>query len=331
MSPSAQVCAAVLLVLAPLPAVAKQDQVVRVEIQALADPGVGVSSINNRGAIVGAIPPAPGSEGVPFVWTATRGTEFFLGASPGLATDINDAGAVVGYLTDSVANTFSGFLWTRQNGVANLGSFLPLAINNQGRIAGECAEDPGHPRPCVWEDGVVTELGNGQLSGGAFDVNAPGDVAGQCAPCGEGLDSAFVWSRRAGAVPLPSSTGAADAITAAVGINARRETVGFETEAVASAVSTPVRWTPAGEIQTFPQFQGTFVAINASGLAVGRYLVQIAANQFDWIGFVATRQGRVVTLGPGIPVAVNDRGAILGTTRIDGVTHVVVWFVRPAQ
>lgn len=94
---------------------------------------------------------------------------------------------------------------------------------------------------------------------------------------------------------------------------------------------TPVRWTLAGEIQTFPQFQGTFLAIDASGLAVGRYLAQIAANQFVWHGFATTRQGNVVTLGPGIPVAVNDRGAILGGMELEGVSHVVVSLVGPGK
>ena len=139
----------------------------------------------------------------------------------------------------------------------------------------------------------------------------------------------MVWSRRAEVTPLPTSTGAAEAISAAMAINPRREVVGFETEAGGTVVINPVRWTPAGEIQTFPQFRGTFVAINSSGLAVGRYEVQIEPNRFDWNVFVSIRQGRVVTLGPGIPVAVNDRGAIVGTTEIEGVTQAVLWFVRP--
>jgi hypothetical protein len=112
-------------------------------------------------------------------------------------------------------------------------------------------------------------------------------------------------------------------------INHSGEIVGFDREAVRTAVLTPVRWTPPGEIQTFPQIQGTFVAINARGLAVGQYEVPIAPNQFVWHGFATTRHDRVVTLGPGIPVAVNDRGAILGTTVIDDVSHVVVWLVGP--
>jgi uncharacterized membrane protein len=334
MSPSVRVFVAVLLALAPLPARADQghqDEVVRIDIEELASPGVGVRSINNHGTIVGAISTVFASPSVPFLWTPARGIEFFLGDSPGQATDINDKGAIVGFLVDPSGNVLSGFLWTRLNGVVHLGSFLPAAINNRGQVAGDCFEVLGHPRPCLWEGGVVTELGNGALSGSAFDINARGDIAGQCASCGEGLDSAFVWSRRTGVAPLPSTRGGADAIAAAMAINHSGEVVGFETEAVATAVLTPVRWTPAGEIHTFPQFQGTFVAINARGLAVGRHLVQIAANQFAWHGFATTRDGYVLTLGPGIPVAVNDRGAILGTTEIEGVSHVVVWLVGPGK
>ena len=68
-----------------------------------------------------------------------------------------------------------------------------------------------------------------------------------------------------------------------------------------------------------------FIGINASGLAVGRYAVQIAPTEFVWHGFASVRRGHVVTLGLGIPVAVNNRGAILGTTNVDGVQRVVIW------
>ncbi len=327
MSGSVHVGVAVLLALAST--ASPSQEVVRIEIEALASPTVGVTSINNHGAIVGAISLDPANPTVPFVWTRAGGIEFFLGDSPGEAMDINDKGAIVGFVVDSSGDNPSGFLWTRRDGVVNLGRFLPRAINDRDQIAGDCFEVLGQPRPCLWEDGVLTDLGNGGLSGSAFDINARGAIAGQCGSCGEGLDSAFVWSRRTGITPLPSSTGAADAIAGAVAINHSGETVGFETEAVSTAVLTPVRWTPAGEIQTFPQFQGTFVAINARGLSVGRYDVAIAPNQFVLNGFAVTRHDRVITLGPGIPVAVNDRGAILGTTTIDGVTHVIVWLVGP--
>jgi len=331
MSSSARVFLAILLAVAPLPAVANQSEVVRIDIEELAGPGAGVTSINNHGTIVGAISTVVGAPNVPFRWTHARGIEFFLGDSPGQATAINDNEAIAGVLLDSSSDFSSGFLWTRRNGVVHLGKFVPTAIDNRDQIAGQCIEVLSRPRPCMWQDGVITDLGNGGLSGGAFDINARGDVAGQCEPCGEGLASAFVWSRRTGVAPLPSSTGSALAITDATGINHHSEVVGFETEAVGGAVLTPARWTSAGEIQTFPQFQGTFVAINARGLAVGRYEVPISADQFVWHGFAMTRHGHVITLGAGIPVAMNDQGAILGITVIDGVPHVVVWFVEPGN
>jgi hypothetical protein len=297
-----------------------EDHVVRTEIEALAGPGVLVTSINNHGTIVGALSSDPGAPAVPFRWTETRGVEFFLGDSPGQASDVNNRDAIVGVL-EHPGDRSSGYLWTPENGVVDLGSFFPAAINDRGEIAGTCREDiSSDPRPCLWEDGIVTVLGDGASFGGAFDISKRGHAAGQL------LNAAFVWSRRAGLTLLPSSSGASGVISAALALNNSGEVVGFE--APDGVVSTPVRWTRSGRVETFDSLlRGTFVSINSSGLAVGRYLVEISEGVFDWYGFASTRRGDVLGLGPGIPVAVNDRGAILGMTVIDGAPRVVVWRV----
>jgi uncharacterized membrane protein len=297
-----------------------QETVVRTEIEALAGPGVLVTSINNHGTIVGALSSDSGSSAVPFRWTETRGVEFFLGNSPGQATDVNNRDAIVGVLQHSEESS-SGFVWTPADGLVDLGSFFPAAINDRGEIAGSCREDvSSNPRPCLWEDGIVTVLGDGASSGSAFDISKRGHAAGQL------LNSAFTWSPRAGLTLLPSSSGESGAIAAAMALNNSGEVVGFE--AADGVVSIPVRWTRSGGTETFDNLlRGTFVSINASGLAAGRYLVEISGGVFEWYGFVSTRRGDVVDLGLGIPVAVNDGGAILGTTVIDGAPRVVVWRV----
>ena len=107
---------ACLIALVPVSVIAS-DHVSRTEIDELAGPSVAVTSINNSGTIVGSI------AAVPFRWTRARGVEFFLGSSPGQATDINDQGDIVGYLEQS-QNSLPGFLWTKRDGLTDLGTFL---------------------------------------------------------------------------------------------------------------------------------------------------------------------------------------------------------------
>lgn len=170
---------------------------------------------------------------------------------------------------------------------------------------------------------MLTELGDGVVYGAAHAINARGEVAGQI-----GL-SAFVWSPRTGLVLLPNVRPGSNDVQSASGLNNRGQVVGIAADA-SSPIATPVRWRPSGEAEALSQFQGTeavFIAINASGLAIGRYLVQVAPTEFVWHGFASVPRGHVTTLGLGIPVAVNNRGAILGTTNVDGVQRVVIWRV----
>jgi hypothetical protein len=286
--------AAFLLALAPVSAVAN-DEVSRVEIESLAGIGVDVGSMNNHGTIVGAITRDLNRPAVPFRWTRQQGIELFLG------------------------EFVSGFLWTPRQGVIELGAFVPAAINNRGQISGSCFETNGSGRPCLWEDGVRVELGDGVTYGAALAINERGEVAGQLEL------SAFVWSRRTGLMLLPSS--GPDHTTFAEGINNRTELVGAEFDG-SSSKTFPVRWTRSGGIRTLPQFEGPFLAINASGLAVGRYAVPVEEQRFDWVAFAETRGGTLVSLGFGLPLAVNDRGAILGTTGTGANQRVVIWRIR---
>jgi hypothetical protein len=318
MSPVLTAFAAFLLALAPVSAVAN-DEVSRVEIESLAGTRVDVGSMNNHGTIVGAITRDLNRPAVPFRWTRQRGIELFLGDSPGKAIAVNDRGSIVGVLLDASGEFVSGFLWTPRQGVIELGAFVPAAINNRGQISGSCFEANGSGRPCLWEDGVRVELGDGVTYGAALAINERGEVAGQLEL------SAFVWSRRTGLMLLPSS--GPDHTTFAEGINNHTELVGAEFDG-SSSKTFPVRWTRSGEIRTLPQFEGPFLAINASGLAVGRYAVPVAEHRFDWVAFAETRGGTLVSLGFGLPLAVNDRGAILGTTGTGGNQRVVIWRIR---
>jgi uncharacterized membrane protein len=173
----------------------------------------------------------------------------------------------------------------------------------------------GATGPYLWENGVLTELGGDAAYGIASDINERGQVVGQV------LLGAFLWGARTGLTSLPSATGGPNAVSAAFAVNNSGEIVGFDSE---DGVETyPVRWTRAGRVITFQLNRGTFVALNDGGLAVGRYPVNS-----EWQAFASTRIGELIQLGAGIPVAVNNRGAIVGTASIDGENRVVIWLVR---
>jgi uncharacterized membrane protein len=232
---------------------------------------------------------------------------------PGQATDVNDAGAIVGLLGSDAP--FTGFLWTHQQGVVNLGTgFLPTAINNRGQIVGTIIGEFGATGPYLWENGELTELGGDAPYGVASDINERGQVVGQV------VLNAFLWSSKAGLTRLPHAATGPNPVSAAYSVNNSGETVGFESEN--GVEQFPVRWTRTGEPILFAAIMGTFVGLNDSGMAVGVYASDSAAN-----GFISTRHGDVIQLGPGRPVAINNGGAVVGTAVVEGTNRVVVWLV----
>ena len=300
-----------------MPAAGQRPRVVRTVIHELSIPGLGVSSMNNAGIVVGQYAPDLTADALPFRWSRSGGIDLFLGNRPGVAIDVNDGGAIVGALIDASSPFgFSGFLWTRGGGLVGLGEFAPIAINNRGDIAGICDGYSGMGRFCIWQDGDVIDLG----SGGAVGINGRGEVVG-----GIGL-KAVTWSRRSGLVTLPNSATGRLLVYSASDVNNRGEVVGLE--ATDGVISYPVRWDKNGEVQSLPQYsRGAFRAINESGLAVGYYPNILGPTAF-WQAFLHTADGEIIDLGEGLPVALNDSGAVLGVVGLGVDQQVVIWRVQ---
>jgi len=136
------------------------------EIEALRGDSVQVTSLNDRGVIVGAMYFADIDRAVPISWNPRDGVEKVVGDLPGaesgIATDINNRGTIVGNIVYNMVPR--GFMWSEADGFVDLGSFLPNAINDRGQIAGTCVEELSQNFqfwPCFWEDGSITELGDG--------------------------------------------------------------------------------------------------------------------------------------------------------------------------
>lgn len=320
---------AIVLFVSVIPAVARAaaaderpyTRVTVTTIDVLTSAAVEVWSINNRGAIVGS-----GAGGAAFYWTPQRGVEWLLPGVPGRAVDVSDSGIVVGSY-ELGEETFRGFLWTRENGIVELGAFLPNAVNNQGQVAGVIRVSDHESYPAIWENGLTTIIG--EQGGAALDINDAGEVTGQVPALGSNFG--FVWSRQSGMRLLPSSNGLdPDFITLGSSINNRGHVVGFE-RGVYTGTQQPAEWAPEGSVSTLPVPGGGAVAINARGWSVGRYIAQIEENLFDWKGYVLVPSRGMTTLGWGAPVAINDRGDIVGLIHLneEGVYKVVIWRVRP--
>jgi uncharacterized membrane protein len=129
-------------------------------------------AINNRGQIAGW---ALSNDGQWVAFVRSPRGKYTAIAERAFAYDINDRGEVVGILfpCDASGCRFEGFVWSAERGLQNLGSFLPLAINDDGDMAGICQLR----QACVMRGGTVSAItGPGSEARG---INANGDVVGQ--------------------------------------------------------------------------------------------------------------------------------------------------------
>lgn len=139
------------------------------------------TDINKFGQIVGDSSTNTGSSQA-FSWKNGVMTDLgvlFAGGNS-FAYGINESGSIVGRSDNVTGGGTSAFLW--QNGVMSplgvngvLGD--ALAINNPGQIVGYYYQvDGGHyyQTACIWENGVVADLGSGQ----AYGINDMGQVIG---------------------------------------------------------------------------------------------------------------------------------------------------------
>ena len=276
-----------------------------------------VTAINNNGAIVGSVASISGAgANDPFVWTAEQGLQRFLGGITGGATDINDHNVIVGVLAGDDERNVTGFRWSAAEGLLNLGKLLPTAINNAGQIVGGCFENLFGPRrPCMWENGGITEISGG-AEGLAYDINDDGAVVGQIHL------SAFLWSAAEGVRFLPTRNPEQDVATA-VAINDTGQIAGNELGA--DVVNHAVRWSARHVLRTLALRESVAVGIDRARWIVGRYLVEAEPDHFLWHGFVWGPEGELIKFGLALPVAMSGDGAILGTAVIRGQDRVVVW------
>lgn len=286
--------------------------------------------INNGGDVVGFVLPTGTMAGQnAFLWTRDGG--FQLLAEDAVATDINNRGDVTGYrlvcTTDPDGGgscALRGFVWSARTGLNDLGTFVPMAINNSGDMAGECPSATGL-NACAMHGGVLTvwTCGLDSCGQGASGINERGDAAGfRFSP---DFELAMFFPRDGEQVVLDAAPGALFGFATAEDINNAGTIAGRAPTTVSS--SAPTLWTNSGLVQVSGAVSGVAWAVNARGWTAG---VRFDGDDaFFWDG----TESAPVLLAPDAMTSdatdINDRGEIVGTITSGALRPLVIWRVRP--
>ena len=229
-------------------------------------------------------------------------------------TAVNAAGEIVG-VSDP-----DGFLCDNRRGVSiALGSLSgpsgatgPNAINASGQVVGWSLTTDEQSHAFVWNKGVMTDLGTlpGDDYSNAKGISDAGQVVGESTKLEGDLpptSRAFLWKKgvMVDLGTLPGMTwGVANAI------NARGQVVG----------ASGTGW-PGSDAHAFLWENGKMTQLQSLGGAGSRATSINAAGQIagaaetstgEWHA-VVWRAGRVVDLGTGIALAINNAGIVVGT------------------
>jgi probable HAF family extracellular repeat protein len=277
-------------------------------------------AVNDLGEVVGSGMSSSAGR-VPFYWS--KGTGFIkISDLFGFALDINRKGQVVGWI--SRQGNSHGFLWQRESGLVDLGSFLPIAINDRGDMAGQC--QIGSAEPCLMTAGGIRTLDipPGGL-GIARRMNERGDVLGSVVFSG-GPAVVAVWRRNSQGftiLPAPAEPGFRDIY--AIGINDRRTVVGTMTLADGpDDVFQPVIWRRDGPWAAYDSLPGQSLDVNNSGVIILHLRAHGAAALDSRRGIL-----RVLPSPDGwraLVSDINERGQIAGLIYDgSGRSHAVLW------
>jgi uncharacterized membrane protein len=263
-------------------------------------------------------------------WSRERG--FTLLLETAVARDVNDCGDIVGHYWacppplphDGTNCAQGGFLWDAETGFVNLGSLLPTAINNEGRIVGWCFTT----RTCVRVDGRLRYLPRGFQP---MDINDRGVVAGtfyRTDAAGQNqVRRPAVWMFATGVVEIPNVNehGWAAAINDAGMLAGGYEGTTFEAQRAAV-------WTLLGGVPALDAGRSQARGVSDRGWLVGEFMPTGVPDPVP----VVWRLGREALRLPipsgasgGTAQDVNDSGQIIGTYgTAAGRVRAVLWTVK---
>jgi probable HAF family extracellular repeat protein len=276
------------------------------------------TALNDAGLVIGQSIGAAVVDTHAYAWTRSGGlVALNLGGQPSTAVALNQNGQVVGK-SRTAAGGGDGFSWTAAGGMVDLGGFFPVAVNDNGLVAGAIGPHAG-----AWSSsGGLIDLGTlpGDDTSTAMFVSANGEIVGTSSA--NGNPHVFAWTAGGGMVNIGSLGGG---FINPVAVNASGQIVGYAYTSGNAAVDA-FSWTPGGTIQDLGTLGGAdtrAVGVNSSGVVIGTS----AGHAFAW-----TAAGGIVDLGTlggsvSVPTDINDNGRVTGWSTLSGNTasHAAVW------
>jgi len=230
-----------------------------------------------------------------------------LGTDGGIyacAGRINDLGQVVGEGYCAAGGHYA-FLW-EEGVITNLGDFLPRAINNRGQVVGI----GGGGQAFFWNEGIGIGLGTGL----AFDINDLGQFVGSRFPQPYGCATLWEDHTETNLGTLEGHRGP----SFAMGINNVSQVVGYSCPAM-------------GPVEAFLWANGVMTALGDHIKAAedindfGQIIGQMDSN--DWGGSHRVAYlwgaGVITESGPGWAGAINGAGWVVGP--LSGTIWVKLW------
>jgi len=258
-----------------------------------------------------------------FVWSEETGMVTLPRVPGGVRPhDINDAGQITGGM-----GAARGFLWDGEQYI-DLGmpegadGIDPVAINEQGQIAGRWANiTVGPTHGFIWENGVMTDLGPilGSANSNAADINDGEQIAGSMGTSPVTDFRAFILALGAPPFvpPLPpgSVTSESRAINALGVLAGRARYIDFDDRPFFRAVV----WRNSS-FEVLPPFDGfrnsDASGVNVHGTTIGRNTIPIS-RAFVWQNSVLADLETLIDSDSPVPIrilpaAINNHGVIVG-------------------
>lgn len=228
-----------------------------------------------------------------------------LGNNHTYALEVTSSGRVAGY-----AQGGGAFFWSRETGMievhpTGIGQPQVSAMSDTSRIVGNVVGEGGHLRGFSWtrQDGAVDI---GTLRGECNRTEVTGtNNGGQVV--GGSCDRAFVWTARDGMRDL-GTLGGASAFAEAVSNTG--QVVGWSADV--AGWGRAFSWTERGGMVDLGTF-GTASAVSDTGfvaLSGPRPDLGTAMHTFLW-----TARDGLTWVSPGVPIAVNNGGSVIGHYR----------------
>jgi len=284
--------------------------------------------INERGQIVGRadtrVVGGVGAEHA-FLWQSGKMIDLDTLGDPyiySVAVAINESGQVVVNTRQTYPSTrWRAFLWDQGvlTEIDGLGGkdIQGTAINERGQIIGSI----DFKRAFVWQNGVTTDLGGlGGTRTGAAAINDSGQIVGG-SETAAGPTHAFLWQN--GKMSDLGTLGGAG--SGARAINARGWVVGSSEATTGKQHAFLFGDYEMVDLGTLGRALSQATAINDQGQIIGSVTT---ASGDSTHGFLSSGGGsalrRMTDLGEIDPIAINERGQVIGTSR-PGYSRALLW------